>query len=76
MKNRKLRARDNQAYIYLIPWIIGMLLLQVYPFVTSLYYSLTDYNALQGAKFTGLSNYIKLFTRDKEFVKSLTATIK
>ena len=72
---KKLLSHDNQAYLYLLPWIIGMLLLQVYPFVTSFYYSLTDYNALAEPHFTGFSNYVRLFTKDKEFFKSLAATI-
>ncbi|MCR4587945.1 MAG: sugar ABC transporter permease [Lachnospiraceae bacterium] len=76
MKRKKRLSRDNQAYFYLLPWIIGMLVLQIYPFITSFYYSLTEYNALKDPNFIGLDNYIRLFTRDKEFVKSLTATIK
>ncbi|MBO7387510.1 MAG: sugar ABC transporter permease [Lachnospiraceae bacterium] len=76
MKKKKLLSHDNQAYLYLLPWIIGMLLLQIYPFITSFYYSLTDYNALAEPHFSGLSNYVRLFTKDKEFFKSLAATLK
>lgn len=75
MKRKKL-SRDNQAYFYLLPWIIGMLVLQIYPFITSFYYSLTDYNAMTAPEFLGWDNYIRLFTKDKEFVKSLLATVK
>lgn len=70
------KNRDNQAYLYIMPWIIGMLVLQLYPFFISLYYSLTDYNPLQGANFIGFKNYVTLFTKDTEFRKSLSATIK
>ena len=76
MKKKKLFSRDNQAYLYLLPWIVGMLVLQIYPFITSFYYSLTEYNALTDPKFVGLTNYIRLFTRDKEFFKSLSATVE
>lgn len=76
MKKKKLFSRDNQAYLYLLPWIVGMLVLQIYPFITSFYYSLTEYNALTDPKFVGLANYIRLFTRDKEFFKSLSATVE
>ncbi len=76
MKKKKLRSRDNQAYLYLLPWIIGMLVLQIYPFITSFYYSLTEYNALTDPKFIGFANYVRLFTKDKEFFKSLAATIR
>ncbi len=68
--------RGNQAYLYILPWIIGMLVLQIYPFFISFYYSLTDYNPLQGGNFIGINNYITLFTKDSEFKKSLVATLK
>lgn len=68
--------RDRQAYLYLLPWIIGMLLLQITPFVTSFYYSLTDFNPVsRNINFIGFENYIQLFTRDVEFFQSLRATI-
>ncbi len=76
MNKKKLLSRDNKAYFYLLPWIIGMLILQIYPFIKSFYYSLTEYNALTDPKFIGMANYIRLFTRDKEFVKSLSATVE
>ena len=77
MKKMKLTGRENKAYIYLLPWIIGILLLQLYPFITSFYYSFTDYNALSPeSTFLGLKNYIQLFTRDNEFKQSLAATVK
>ncbi len=76
MKKSFSLSRDNQAYLYLMPWIIGMIVLQIYPFITSFYYALTNYNPLKGADFIGLQNYITLFTKDAEFYKSLTATVK
>lgn len=77
VKKIKLSKRENKAYIYLLPWIIGIVLLQIYPFITSFYYSLTDYNALSPeTNFLGLKNYIQLFTRDNEFKQSLIATVK
>ena len=36
---RRYTKRDRQAYLYIAPWIIGFLLLQLYPFVESLIYS-------------------------------------
>ncbi len=75
MKKFKI-SHNNMAYVYILPWLIGFFLLQVYPFVKSFYYSLTDYNPLSDPNFVGISNYIRLFTRDKEFGKSLAATIE
>ena len=75
MKRLKI-SRDNKAWFYLLPWIIGMLLLQVVPFISSFWYSLTDFNPIsREANFIGLQNYIQLFTRDPEFFTSLRATV-
>lgn len=75
MKKNSFSSRNKMAYAYLSPWIIGMLVLQIYPFVISLYYSLTNYNAMSDPVFVGLTNYTRLFTKDAEFGKSLSATV-
>lgn len=76
MKSRKMAKRNYQAYIYILPWLIGLVALQLYPFMSSFIYSFTDYNAFGKMNFIGLDNYIKLFTKDREFYKSLGVTIK
>jgi len=73
---RKYRKRDYQAFLYLLPWLLGLLILQVYPFFSSLYYSFTDYNIIGESHWVGLQNYINLFTKDREFTKSLWVTIR
>ena len=66
---------NNVAYVYLLPWLIGILGLQLYPFVISFYYSLTNYNPLGKPSFAGVNNYVELFTKDAEFWVSLKATL-
>lgn len=67
--------RKYQAYLYILPWILGFAILQLYPFVSSFIYSFTDYTVGAKATFQGLANYKKLFTQDKEFWNSLKVTI-
>lgn len=74
--SRKYSKRDYQAFLYLAPWLIGFLLLQLYPFVTSLFYSFTNYRLSSTPKWCGLDNYIYLFTRDREFWNSLKVTAR
>ncbi|MFY1067206.1 carbohydrate ABC transporter permease [Enterococcus sp. AD013-P3] len=69
MKNEKM------GYVYILPWIIGFFLLTIWPFVSSLYYSFTDYNMIAEPSIVGIQNYLKLFS-DQEFVNSLIATLK
>ena len=54
---------DNVAgYLFLLPWLIGLVVFTVGPMVASLYLSFTDYNLLEAAKWVGWDNYTKLFT--------------
>lgn len=69
MKNEKM------GYVYILPWLIGFCLLTIWPFVSSLYYSFTDYNMIAEPNLVGIKNYLNLFN-DQEFVNSLIATLK
>lgn len=75
-KVRAYRKRDYQAYIYLAPWLVGLCVLQLYPFLSSLYYSFTDYQITSSPVWNGIQNYITLFTADSEFLTALWVTIK
>ena len=75
MNRKKTLKREYQAYLYILPWILGFVILQLYPFVSSFIYSFTDYTVGAKATFQGLANYKKLFTQDKEFWNSLKVTI-
>lgn len=75
--NLKKRFKRKQyiGLIFISPWILGFLILQLYPFVTSLYYSLTEYNIMSSPKFIGLQNYVKLLTKDRDFWNSVRITL-
>lgn len=61
--------------LYLSPYVIGLLLFTTLPFLASLYLSFTDYNLMTSPSFVGLANYVKLFTADRTFRKSLYITL-
>ena len=75
MNRKKTMKREYQAYLYILPWILGFAILQLYPFVSSFIYSFTDYTVGAKATFQGLANYKMLFTQDKEFWNSLKVAI-
>lgn len=56
------------------PFIIGFLVFMIVPMALSLYYSLCNYNILSPPTWTGLTNYIKAFTGDARFYKTLGVT--
>lgn len=60
--------------IYIAPWIIGFIVFQLYPLLTSLVYSFMDYKMFSEPEFIGLKNYIYMFTKDNLFWHSLKVT--
>ena len=61
-------------YIFLAPWIVGFLIFTLYPIISSLFYSFTDYNIISPPKFVGLQNYANLMNDDL-FFKSINVTL-
>ena len=64
-----------EGLIYISPWLIGFLALQLYPFLASLYYSFTDYAMVGNPNWVGLENFITIFKKDREIWHSLKITL-
>ncbi|NCC07212.1 MAG: sugar ABC transporter permease [Clostridia bacterium] len=80
-KNKKLSRLiynpNVEGYIFILPWLIGFFCFTLLPFIISFVLSFTDYNILEKeTNFIGLANYIKLFTEDRLYLKSLAVTFK
>ena len=71
-----LREKRNLrlGLLFCSPWLIGLLVFQLYPIVASMYVSLCDYSVLEKATFIGLGNYADLM-RDEVFWKALRNTL-
>ncbi|MBC5707062.1 sugar ABC transporter permease [Hungatella sp. L12] len=67
--------KSKMGLVYILPWLIGMVFLTLYPFINALVISFTDYNLVREPNFIGLANYTKLF-QDEDFLSTLTATLK
>ncbi len=74
-QSRAVRKRNNKGWLYISPWVVGFLVLQLYPFLSSLYYSFTQYSVMSAPVWNGLDNYKTLFTIDSEFWNSLKVTL-
>ena len=47
-------SRDNKAaYLFLLPWLIGLVVITLGPMVASLYLSFTNYSLIQAPKWIG-----------------------
>jgi multiple sugar transport system permease protein len=62
-----------KGLLFITPAIIGFLAFALYPFLQSLYYSFTDYNILEPARWVGWENYTHLL-KDDLFWQSLYNT--
>jgi multiple sugar transport system permease protein len=62
------------AFVFILPWIIGFIVLTAGPMIASVYLSLTNYNVLQPPRWIGFANYQQILTSDDLFRKSLLNT--
>ena len=68
--------RENVAgMICTAPFAIGFCVFSLIPIIASLYYSFTNFDILSPPTFIGVRNYVKLFTNDTRFAKSLQVTL-
>ena len=68
-------GRQNEAYLFLLPSLLGFLLFIVIPVLGSLALSLVRWNLLTPPTFIGLNNYIEIFTRDPLFLQAFGNTL-
>lgn len=69
LKNKKAIA------VFLLPALLVYTAIVMIPILSSAYYSFFEWNGLSAKHFTGLSNYVTLFTRDKTVWPILMQTI-
>lgn len=74
-KPGKLKRRENMmGYVFILPWLIGILGLVLYPLIQSFNFSLNDIRLIPGRrvmKFIGLDNYTRIFLKDPTFILNL-----
>ena len=58
-KRRRFRRR-TLPYLFIFPWILGVIIFQAYPILDSFYHSFTIYDVFQPAKWIGIRNYVNL----------------
>lgn len=67
------RREAIDAYIFMSPVIIGLLVFTIGPILVSLFLSFTKYNLLTDPKWIGVDNYLKMYG-EALFWKSLTVS--
>jgi multiple sugar transport system permease protein len=71
---RVARREQRAAYLFLSPWLIGLVLFVIGPVVASIVLSLTNYSIIFPWHFIGLQNY-RTMLHDSIFWQSLATTL-
>jgi multiple sugar transport system permease protein len=76
-RKKGLQARKEQraAYLFLSPWLFGVLAFWLVPIVASLLLSFSEWNIIGDARWLGFDNYRELFD-DRTFWNSIRVTLK
>jgi multiple sugar transport system permease protein len=64
------------GYLYLLPWLLGLLFFVLGPILASAYLSLHEYDVLSSPRYIGLENYRTAFFDDELFWPSLLRTFE
>lgn len=60
-RQAKEAGRDNKVgYLFLLPWLVGLVVITIGPMLASLYLSFTNYSLIQAPEWTGLANYARM----------------
>ncbi len=80
--NKKLSLEQKRArtgYVFILPWLLGLLFFFAVPILTSLMYSFSHVTIVQGGvntRFAGLSYYKNALFSDERFIPLLVAALK
>ncbi len=67
--------RSVPLYIMIAPFMILFFVFVVYPVISAIWYSFTDFNVLEKPNFIGLSNYKRLLLDDSIFITAVKNTL-
>ena len=67
--------KNRMGYVFILPYVLLFLLFTILPVAISIIFSFTSFNVFQMPTFTGLDNYIALFTTDPYFIKAIKNTV-
>jgi multiple sugar transport system permease protein len=67
------KPENKAAFLFLLPWFLGLFVITLGPMAASLFLSFTDYNLLQPARFSGLDNFTRVLG-DERLHQSLKVT--
>jgi len=73
-RGSSVQRRQIWGLIFVLPTVIFFAVFFLYPIISGLLFSLTDFTLLRPPEWVGLQNYVDLF-KDRLFLKSITVTL-
>ncbi len=74
---RRAMRKDNFAgYFMISPWLISFFAFTLIPIIVSFYLAFTDYDILSPPNWVGTENFVRMFTGDARYIRSVKATFR
>jgi multiple sugar transport system permease protein len=70
------RKEQRAAYLFLLPWLIGLAAFWVIPLIASALLSMSEWNIITDPEWLGLQNYKEMLFEDRSFWISMGVTVK
>jgi multiple sugar transport system permease protein len=67
---------ERAAYMFLLPWLFGLVFLLAGPVIASFFISFTQWNLSSSPVWVGLANYERMLFRDRDFLNSMGVTLR
>lgn len=74
-RTAKEKHENRMAYLFIAPWIIGLVAFTLGPMLLSLMMSFSNWDIIRNAEWRGLGNYQEMVTTDNRFWVSLKVTM-
>ncbi len=75
-KSRRARRQVRTALLFLTPWLVGVVVLQAYPILMTVYYAFTNFDGISfPPHFVGFANFVQAFHYDPYFIPAVLNTI-
>lgn len=72
---RLAREEERAAYLFLLPWLFGLVVFLLGPIIASIIISLTNWNIISEPRWVGLENYSEMLFEDRKFWGSIRVTL-
>jgi multiple sugar transport system permease protein len=73
---RLARREEKAAYLFLLPWLAGLLMFWIVPILWSIALSASDWDIISKPSWVGLGNYREMLSDDRHFWLAIGVTLK